>query len=160
MRKISEEHQPNPLSHLHRFVKLSLAVLIAPASASVVLSLDGMTRALQFHRFAEFVSGTASLFVVFYLFALVTALVGGLPAYFVYRRAGFSSALSYALGGSALGAVSYVAWFALWGVWRPFSAAALLFVVAGLVAAVTFRAIIGDSIRRSVFKSNGAVSHG
>jgi len=136
-----------PSNRRARAVRIGAAIAIAPVAAALLLALYDAAETAQVHGFLNRVTNTAWLACIIYLFALVTALLGGLPAYFLYRRMRFTSFVSYGLGGAVLGGLSPISWHFLWPVssLRDLSVL-LLYAVSGCVAALLFRFAIGQSL--------------
>ncbi|HZL27528.1 MAG TPA: hypothetical protein VFC39_13465 [Acidobacteriaceae bacterium] len=146
-----ENSQPGimlPSKRRARAVRIGAAIVAAPVATALLFTLyDAASGTAQVHGFLNAVTNAISLACIIYLFALVTALGGGLPAYFLYRRVGFTSFLSYGLGGAILGALSPITWHFLGSVssLRELSVL-LLYAAGGCVAALLFRSMIGQTL--------------
>lgn len=137
-----------PSKRRARAVRIGAAIVAAPVSTALLFALyDAVAGTAHVHGFLNAVTNATWFACIIYLFALVTALVGGLPAYFLYRRAGFTSFLSYVLGGAVLGALSPITWHFLGSVssLRDLSLL-LLYAAGGCVAALLFRSLLGQSL--------------
>ena len=90
----------------------------------------------------RFLSAYGNMFYVLFFFTFVSATFFGVPAFLLYRRLRWGKYLYYICGGAVLSFLTLFVWKMVGMIGWPTNP--ILFVVAGVAGAVTFRAVVGD----------------
>lgn len=126
-----------------RMLRVSLALIVAPLAGALVLTSSVRVNA---HGLREVINEHAIGLVTFYIFTLTSAIVLGTPAFFLFRRLGWTSYAAYGTGGLSIAFITVLLWSIGGLVGSPLNPFVFTFLAAGLASACLFRAMLGDSV--------------